>query len=192
MLVLTVCVCMCLDVCLCVKVFGTDVMVTVARSFDAPIKLLFPQWAMVGAKANPSMLGLGDIVIPGIFIALLLRFDYQQHENRHKAAASAALVAAQSGKAVVAADPSASTPVSTPYFYSALVAYWAGLSTTVAVMYFFEAAQPALLYLVPACLGGAILTAATRGEAKTLFHFAEGQAKEEQDAKKAIEAKKDK
>jgi hypothetical protein len=41
-------------------------MVTVAKSFDAPIKLLFPrQWATETTKMNFSMLGLGDIVIPG-------------------------------------------------------------------------------------------------------------------------------
>merc|ERR1712004_927936 len=56
-------------------VFGTDVMVTVAKSFEAPIKLVFPQDLLengpMGAT-NFAMLGLGDIVIPGIFIALLL------------------------------------------------------------------------------------------------------------------------
>ena len=45
-------------------VFATDVMVTVAKSFDAPIKLLIPKdiWA---PTYNFSMLGLGDIVLPG-------------------------------------------------------------------------------------------------------------------------------
>jgi minor histocompatibility antigen H13 len=45
-------------------VYGTDVMVTVAKSLDAPIKLLFP----IDFTTTPpkfSMLGLGDIVIPG-------------------------------------------------------------------------------------------------------------------------------
>uniref|UniRef100_A0A6Q2ZNZ0 Histocompatibility (minor) 13 n=1 Tax=Esox lucius TaxID=8010 RepID=A0A6Q2ZNZ0_ESOLU len=58
-------------------VFGTNVMVTVAKSFEAPIKLVFPQDLLekgLGASQF-AMLGLGDIVIPGIFIALLLRFD---------------------------------------------------------------------------------------------------------------------
>ena len=88
-------------------VFGTDVMVTVAKSFEAPIKLVFPQvgkvvqccsvgsnnisplkfWDLISLNVyqdllenglnatNFAMLGLGDIVIPGIFIALLLRYD---------------------------------------------------------------------------------------------------------------------
>ena len=72
-------------------------MVTVAKSFEAPIKrkfqssnvfiainflilivlVVFPQDLLEkGLEAsNFAMLGLGDIVIPGIFIALLLRFD---------------------------------------------------------------------------------------------------------------------
>ncbi|KAE9603766.1 putative presenilin/signal peptide peptidase [Lupinus albus] len=46
-------------------VFFTPVMVSVAKSFDAPIKLLFP----TSDSARPfSMLGLGDIVIPGRMI----------------------------------------------------------------------------------------------------------------------------
>ncbi|CAB4069149.1 HM13 [Lepeophtheirus salmonis] len=59
-------------------VFGTNVMVTVATNFEAPIKLVFPQDLMekgVFGASNMAMLGLGDIVIPGIFVALLLRYD---------------------------------------------------------------------------------------------------------------------
>lgn len=55
-------------------VYGTDVMVTVAKKLDIPIKLLFPYLKPEGVEAF-SMLGLGDIVIPGIFISLCLKFD---------------------------------------------------------------------------------------------------------------------
>lgn len=55
-------------------VFGTDVMLTVAKQIDAPIKLLFPRdWTAEEPKF--SLLGLGDIVLPGLFIALCLRYD---------------------------------------------------------------------------------------------------------------------
>lgn len=55
-------------------VYGTDVMVTVAKSLDVPIKLQFPyNWNESPPKF--SMLGLGDIVIPGIFVALCLKYD---------------------------------------------------------------------------------------------------------------------
>lgn len=56
-------------------VFGTDVMLTVAKGIDAPIKLQFPQ-DYSGEKPKYSILGLGDIVIPGIFVSLCLRFDF--------------------------------------------------------------------------------------------------------------------
>eukprot|EP01089_Gocevia_fonbrunei_P015109 TRINITY_DN4326_c0_g1_i2.p1 TRINITY_DN4326_c0_g1~~TRINITY_DN4326_c0_g1_i2.p1 ORF type:complete len:342 (-),score=24.56 TRINITY_DN4326_c0_g1_i2:3-1028(-) len=73
-------------------VFGTDVMVTVAKSFDAPVKLIFPkniysvilnalQLQEEAPEVGYSMLGLGDIVIPGIFIALMLRFDKSQNRT---------------------------------------------------------------------------------------------------------------
>lgn len=56
-------------------------MVTVAKSFDAPIKLVFPK-NLLADPLQFSMLGLGDIVIPGIFIALLLRFDLSR-KSKH-------------------------------------------------------------------------------------------------------------
>ena len=64
-------------------VFGTDVMLTVAKSIDAPIKILFPtDWSADPAKF--SLLGLGDIVIPGIFMAMCLRYDILRSLNKTK------------------------------------------------------------------------------------------------------------
>ena len=53
-------------------------MVTVAKSLDVPIKLVFPRPAPAGSSAAASlaMLGLGDVVLPGIMIGLALRFDH--------------------------------------------------------------------------------------------------------------------
>lgn len=63
-------------------VFGTEVMVSVAKSFDAPVKLLFPK-SLFADELQFSMLGLGDIVIPGKFrsictpiITVLIRYFY--------------------------------------------------------------------------------------------------------------------
>jgi len=61
-------------------VFGTDVMLTVAKGIDAPIKLMFPK-DFSGEKPQYSILGLGDIVIPGIFVSLCLRFDFLKSIN---------------------------------------------------------------------------------------------------------------
>lgn len=139
-------------------VFGTDVMVTVAKSFDAPVKLLFPRNLLsVESKYEFSMLGLGDIVIPGIFLALLLRFD--SHRQLHRKNFS---------------------PV---YFWVSFVSYFLGLTMTIVVMHVFRAAQPALLYLVPACLGSSFLTAIIREELGLLLAYSE-EAKEESKSSK--------
>jgi minor histocompatibility antigen H13 len=128
-------------------VFGTEVMVAVAKGLNAPVKILFPK--ALGVKPMPfSMLGLGDIVIPGIFVALMLRFDSRQQL------------------------------AGTPYFLSNLLAYELGLVATVGVMHFFDAAQPALLYLVPACIGASLLCAAVRGETPLLLKYSEEKKEE--------------
>lgn len=59
-------------------VFFTPLMVTVATQLDIPAKLLFPRPASPGddpAKQAMSMLGLGDIILPGMMIGFALRFD---------------------------------------------------------------------------------------------------------------------
>ena len=157
-------------------VFGTEVMVTVAKSLDGPIKILFPRSLVPDAttgKLEMSLLGLGDIVIPGFFLALLLRFD-----------------AHNANVAYFPTNVHAEFPK--PYFHSALVGYVLGLATTLYVMIVFEAAQPALLYLVPACLGSSLLCAAVRGEMKELFDYSEEEEEEEEENKKdEAEKKKD-
>lgn len=59
-------------------VFFTPMMVTVAKSLDIPVKLLFPRPPGEGEdpeKVALSMLGLGDVVLPGMMVGLALRFD---------------------------------------------------------------------------------------------------------------------
>jgi len=55
----------------------------------------------------------------------------------------------------------------------------------------FEAAQPALLYLVPACLGSSLLCATVRGGLKELFDYSEEEEEEEVEEKKDEKSKKD-
>ncbi|WAO86672.1 Hypothetical protein NCS54_00395300 [Fusarium falciforme] len=57
-------------------VFYTPYMVTVATKLDVPIKLTFE------TADRKSILGLGDIVIPGMVMALALRFDLWRHYIR--------------------------------------------------------------------------------------------------------------
>lgn len=145
-------------------VFGTDVMVTVAKSFEAPIKLVFPQDLLENgplAANNFAMLGLGDIVIPGIFIALLLRFDLRSLKQAPKATTAVDATTANHEPAKI-------------YFYTGFIAYISGLLLTIFVMHVYKHAQPALLYLVPACVGAPILVATLRGELTTLFSYDDG------------------
>ena len=143
-------------------VFGTDVMVTVARSFDAPIKVIFPKDFLVNGiwATEHAMLGLGDIVIPGILIALLLRFD------KSRAGEGGCL-----------------------YFVTAMIAYVAGLVLTVFVMHTFQAAQPALLYLVPLGVLTPLLLSAMRFETAALFAYSDEAGNEEEDEEKKKEKK---
>ena len=50
-------------------------------------------------------------------------------------------------------------------------AYLAGLLLTIFVMHVYKHAQPALLYLVPACLGVPLFLALVRGDIKTMFSY---------------------
>jgi len=124
-------------------VFGTDVMVSVAKSFDAPIKLIFPQDILEnGLYADKmALLGLGDIVIPGIFIALLLRYDLSLKRN------------------------------SKLYFYTCFFAYVLALFLTIFVMHVFKHAQPALLYIVPLCLIFPLTVALIKGDLNSMFAY---------------------
>jgi minor histocompatibility antigen H13 len=60
---------------------------------------------------------------------------------------------------------------SKPFFYACFGAYILGLATTVAVMHVFKAAQPALLYLSPACILAPLLVSLYKGETRALFDF---------------------
>ena len=47
-----------------------------------------------------------------------------------------------------------------------------GLLATIGIMHFYKHAQPALLYLVPACLGAPTFVALLRGDIKSMFRDA--------------------
>lgn len=194
-------------------VFGTEVMVSVARNFEAgPIKILFPKnlpqivqhyvqnssssgkadiaSELLGAKAaarlpsflqsalatmssapvwQMTMLGLGDIVIPGIFIALALRFDQHLHLR-------------SLNDKQLAAFTRRDTRFPKPYFTATLTAYVAGLATTMGVMHIFQAAQPALLYLSPACVAAVGIKAIVRGETGEVWSWKDAEGEEDKAA----------
>ena len=144
-------------------VFGTDVMVTVALSFEAPAKIIFPQsfepW-------KQGILGLGDIVIPGIFVGMCLRFDDFLHKK--------SLNKPQHRKGINIFE---SFPK--PFFYTVIVNYLLGLVATAAAMHYMNTAQPALLYLVPFTTVSVGLVALVKGNIKELFAYKEDEKEED-------------
>jgi len=143
-------------------VFGTPVMVTVAKNLDGPIKLMFPknlEAASSGvAPTDFNMIGLGDIVIPGVFVALMLRFDMYNYFKTH----------------TIKEIPFSFS--NNKYFIITFIGYALGIFATLAVMVIFKAAQPALLYLVPGCLFTSMGMALARGKMKELWEFDEENA----------------
>lgn len=176
-----------------VMVFYTPLMITVATSLEVPIKLVFP-----GPKRG-SMLGLGDVVLPGIMMALALRFDLYLHYLRKQRTTSKPTIppraiepdtivrapyveaTGQWGErfwtrrtkkedADTVADGARFSKV---YFKASLVGYVLAMLVTLVVMNVFNHAQPALLYLVPGVLTALWGTALVRREVGLMWEYSE-------------------
>jgi len=167
-------------------VFYTPMMVTVATSLDVPIKLVFP-----GPKRG-GMLGLGDVVLPGIVMALALRFDLYLHYLRKQIPANSA-TSFGTPKPIKAAYAEATSlwgerfwtssskeanvadaaRFQKTYFKASIVGYVVGMLTTLVVLNYFNHAQPALLYLVPGVLISLWGTAWVRGEIPLMWGYTE-------------------
>jgi len=143
------------------SVFGSNVMVSVAVGVEAPIKLLFPRSLGGCGTLRHGMLGLGDIVVPGIFLNFLAKWDAMRMGD-HKSA-------------------------SFVYLNTTMIAYVLSLVTTVSIMLFFNAAQPALLYIVPYVLITSMAVAVMRGEFWELWAFTIPDEAAEAESKKAAE-----
>ena len=147
-------------------VYGTDVMVSVAQNLDAPIKLSFP-YDLAASPPKFSMLGLGDIVIPGIFVALCLKFDIDTGVSLRKKA----------------------NEISQSYFLWCFMGYTLGIVTTFATMVVFEHAQPALLFLVPGCCFSILLRALINKDLDRLWKYEENPEKTEKKKEETEELK---
>ncbi|CDI82216.1 signal peptide peptidase domain-containing protein, putative [Eimeria praecox] len=177
-------------------VFGTEVMVSVAKAFEGPAKLMFP------VQISPlqySILGLGDVVIPGVLIAMCLRFDLFLHLKQQSSAAQtlavdihqASLLGCDLAFALLAYILTLCFLFLRgfeflrrfPKFYFCVVLsfYELGLLTTGIVMLYAQHPQPALLYLVPYCLFSLFGAAALNGKIKDVLAY-----KEEEEAEKSI------
>ncbi|XP_048025465.1 signal peptide peptidase-like 2A isoform X3 [Megalobrama amblycephala] len=107
-----------------------------------PVVMRIPQFSAVAQNLcmmQFSILGYGDIIIPGLLVAYCHRFDVWKGNSRRT------------------------------YFISCAVAYAVGLVVTFAVMLVSKMGQPALLYLVPCTLLTSSILASVRKEFKEFW-----------------------
>ncbi|GBF63319.1 intramembrane protease [Trichophyton mentagrophytes] len=178
-------------------VFYTPMMVTVATKLDIPIKLVFPRPPVPGeSKPAEAMLGLGDIVVPGMIIGLALRFDlylyYLRKQNRQAQTSSKddgrvgyKNAAGGWGERVWGCGfKGANAPQheeeyfdakSFPktYFTAGLVGYVIGIVATLLSMQLSKHPQPALLFLVPGVLISLWGTAFAKGDIQAMWNFSD-------------------
>ncbi|VAI63461.1 unnamed protein product [Triticum turgidum subsp. durum] len=124
--------------------FHESVMIVVARGDNTdedgvPMLLKIPR--MFDPWGGYSIIGFGDILLPGLLVAFALRYDW------------AARKTLQSG-----------------YFLWSMVAYGSGLLITYVALNLMDGhGQPALLYIVPFTLGTFISLGKKRGELRNLW-----------------------
>jgi minor histocompatibility antigen H13 len=153
-------------------VFGTEIMMTVdnhelatmidwraqvAKGIEAPIKVVFPRDIIHNFHGPATMLGLGDIVLPGVYIAFALRYDLHSYHKRYPKLPF----------------QRQNTSFDKPYFNAVFAAYAIGLLTTITVMHVFQAGQPALLYLSPACISATLATAWYKNDLREMWVYKE-------------------
>ena len=107
-----------------------------------------------------SLLGLGDIVLPGLLLSFASRYD--------------------EAKQLVGASHSPRTSPRVPqdiacsrkggYFIPAVIGYAVGLAMANVAVYVMNMGQPALLYLVPCCLGVIVYLGWKRNELSDLWN----------------------
>eukprot|EP00798_Chlamydomonas_sp_ICE-L_P005127 gene5127-34933_t len=128
---------------------GESVMVVVAKGGSSqeflPMLLRVPR-LVYRELGGYSMLGYGDVILPGILVAYTRRLDIDLH-----------LPSCSFGN----------------YFIPTCLGYCAGLMLTYCALlfsWFGDQGQPALLYLVPCTLGTVFLIAYLRKEVQVLWH----------------------
>lgn len=124
-------------------IFHESVMVVVARGDKSgegiPMLLKFPR--LSDPWGGESLIGFGDIILPGLLISYCLRYDNMMKKT-----------------------------VRGGYFLYSLVGYGVGLFLTdVSLVLMDGHGQPALLYLVPSTLGVVMLLGLYRGEFKHIW-----------------------
>nr|ACU22826.1 unknown [Glycine max] len=142
----------------------------ITKKLELPVKIVFPRNLLGGVvpgenAADFMMLGLGDMAIPGMLLALVLCFDYRKSRD------TVNLLELHSSKGH-------------KYTWYALPGYAIGLVTALAAGVLTHSPQPALLYLVPSTLGPVVVISWMKRE---LFELWEGNTPNLNDKDREIE-----
>ena len=152
---------------------GKSVMITVATSGGPPT--LGPEWCekypddagcqggnplpmlltiprLMDYRGGASMLGLGDIVLPGLLLSFGARLDVAKDLIGLRQRNDDTRREDRSGQSFHDPCPPESR-CGNGYFGPLVIAYAVGLAMANAAVYLMRMGQPALLYLVPCCLG---------------------------------------
>ncbi|KAJ9139878.1 hypothetical protein P3X46_030571 [Hevea brasiliensis] len=127
----------------------------ITKKLELPVKIVFPRNLFSGAVlggngADFMMLGLGDMAIPAMLLALVLCFDHRKSRD------PISLLDLHSSKGH-------------KYLWYALPGYAIGLVTALASGVLTQSPQPALLYLVPSTLGPVVVISWVRRELAELW-----------------------
>ncbi|KAG0054430.1 hypothetical protein BGZ89_002640 [Linnemannia elongata] len=134
---------------------SSEILQAVIKQVDIPIKVVFPRLILgwpLGKAYKFASLGLGEIVAPGLFVALCLRYDQHRAGQRN-------------------ATLGRSTGFRKPYFIASLIAYILGLGVHFYVSHTLKTTQPLIAYLSVACILSVFLTAMVRGDSKQVFGY---------------------
>ncbi|CAA6666578.1 unnamed protein product [Spirodela intermedia] len=128
----------------------------ITKKLELPVKLVFPRNLMDAIFTSSDtmdymMLGLGDMAIPGMLLALVLCFDHQKSRE------------------VASSVDASSSSRGQRYIYYAVSGYAIGLVSALAAGILTRSPQPALLYLVPLTLGPVVFLSWTRNELGELW-----------------------
>jgi len=123
-----------------------------APRLSLPGKLVFPSSHTAG---HFSMLGLGDVVMPGLLLCFVMRYDAYKR--------------AQAARMAENGIPLPSNWYRLSYFHCSLFGYFLGLLTATISSEVFKAAQPALLYLVPFTLFPLFGMAWLKGDLRSMW-----------------------
>lgn len=140
-----------------------------------PGKLFVPSYQKSG---NFSILGLGDIVVPGLLLCFVLRFDaYKRNKLFSTSNNSSTILVANNlidqtkfkkNKYLNYSIKNLISINRMTYFHCSIIGYLLGLITATLSSEVFREAQPALLYLVPFTLLPLLIMAYLKGDLKLM------------------------